>query len=168
MRARRVVVAGPALDADRLGHRDLDVVDHVRGPEPLEDGVGEAQRQQVLHRLLAEVVVDPEDLLLGEDLADRVVDRAGRLQVLADRLLQHDAGLLADEPVRGEVAADRAVEVGRGGEVVGPHLVGPLVELGHEVGPAALAGAVHRHVVEVVEEGGERVLGRGRRRARSA
>ena len=155
-RPRRVVVAGPALDADGLGHRDLDVVDHVRRPEPVEDRVGEAQRQQVLHRLLAEVVVDPEDLLFRKHLADRVVDRARRLEVLADRLLEHDAGLLADEAELGEVPADRAVEVGRGREVERAHLVGPLVELGHEVGPAVVAGPVHRHVVEVVEEGGER------------
>ncbi len=111
-RAGGVVVAGPALDADGLAHRDLDVVDDVGRPETLEDRVGEAQRQEVLHGLLAEVVIDPEDLLLGEDLAHRIVDGAGRSQILADRLLQHDARLLADQPVGREVPADRAVEVG--------------------------------------------------------
>ena len=121
--------------------------------------LAKAQGEQVLDRLLAKVVVDPEDLRFGEDLADRVVDRARRFQVLADRLLEYDAGFLADQPVGSEVAADRAVEVGGGGEIIGPHLIGPLVELGHEVDPAALAGAVHRRVVDVGEEPGEGVLG---------
>ena len=44
-----------------LGHGDLHVVDRQVVPERLEQGVGEAQRDQVLHRLLAEVVVDAED-----------------------------------------------------------------------------------------------------------
>ena len=77
-------------------------------PQPLEDRVGEAQRQQVLHRLLAEVVVDAEDLRLAEHRADLVVDLARRGEVVADRLFQHDARLLGDQAVRADVAADRA------------------------------------------------------------
>ena len=57
--ADAVVVAGAAADADVLGHRDLHVVDVVAVPDRLEHRVGEAQGQQVLDRLLAEVVVDP-------------------------------------------------------------------------------------------------------------
>ena len=59
--ADAVVVAGAAADADVLGHGDLHVVDVVGVPDRLEHGVGEAHRQDVLDRLLAEVVVDPED-----------------------------------------------------------------------------------------------------------
>ena len=54
---------------DRLGDGDLDVVDELAVPDRLEDAVREPQRQHVLDRLLAEVVVDPEDLVLGEVLA---------------------------------------------------------------------------------------------------
>ena len=61
--ADAVVVAGPAADADVLGLGDLHVVDVVVVPDRLVQLVGEAQRQQVLHRLLAEVVVDPEHAL---------------------------------------------------------------------------------------------------------
>ena len=59
-RAGTVVVAAAVLDAEGLGHGDLHVVDVLRVPQRLEQRVGEAQRQQVLHRLLAEVVVDAE------------------------------------------------------------------------------------------------------------
>ena len=72
-RAALVVVAARA-GADRLGHRDLHVVDVRRVPDRLEEDVGEAQRQQVLHRLFAEVVIDAVDLIFLEDLGDRVVD----------------------------------------------------------------------------------------------
>ena len=54
------------LDAELLGHGDLDVVDVAAVPDGLEDGVAEAQRQDVLHRLFAQVVVDAEDLVLVE------------------------------------------------------------------------------------------------------
>jgi hypothetical protein len=69
--ADAVVVAGAAADADVLGHRDLHVVDVVAVPDRLEHGVAEPERQDVLHRLLAEVVVDAEDRLLGEHLRTR-------------------------------------------------------------------------------------------------
>ncbi len=64
--ARLLVVAAAPLDADRLGVRDLDVVDVLPVPDRLEDAVGEAEDEQVLHRLLAEVVVDAVDLRLFE------------------------------------------------------------------------------------------------------
>ena len=68
--ADAVVVAGAAADADVLGHGDLHVVDVRAIPDRLEQGVREPQRQDVLDRLLAEVVVDAEDRLGREDLAD--------------------------------------------------------------------------------------------------
>ena len=68
--ADAVVVAGAAADADVLGHRDLHVVDVVGVPDRLEQVVREAHREDVLHRLLAEVVVDPEDRLRREDPVD--------------------------------------------------------------------------------------------------
>ena len=57
-----VVVPGPAADADVLGHGDLHVGDVVAVPEGFEQFVGETHRQHVLHRLLAQVVVDAEHL----------------------------------------------------------------------------------------------------------
>ena len=69
-RAGSLVVAGAAFDADVLRGGDLDVVDVVAVPDRLEEGVGEPQRHEVLDGLLAEVVVDAEDLRLLEDLED--------------------------------------------------------------------------------------------------
>jgi len=44
---------------------------HGRDPERLQERVGEAEVDQVLDRLLAQVVVDPEDVGFGEDFVDR-------------------------------------------------------------------------------------------------
>ena len=65
----RVVVAAAPLHAELLGHRDLHVVDVAPVPDRLEDAVGEAEDQDVLDRLLAEVVVDAVDLVLAQDAA---------------------------------------------------------------------------------------------------
>ena len=51
------------------------MVDVVAVPDRLEQAVGEAEGEDVLRRLLAEEVVDAEDLLLGEGLVQRGVER---------------------------------------------------------------------------------------------
>jgi len=58
-------------------------------PDGLGDRVGEAEVEQVLHRLLAEEVVDAEDRALVEDLLQRAVDGLRARQVASERLLDH-------------------------------------------------------------------------------
>ena len=70
--AGALVERGAALEPERLGHVDLHVVDEVAVPDRLEEPVGEAEGQDVLGRLLAQEVVDPEDLVLVEDLVHLV------------------------------------------------------------------------------------------------
>ena len=110
-RAGRVVVGDAVLQADRLGHGDLHMVDMRRVPQRLVERVGEAQRHQVLHRLLAEIVVDAEDLVLAEDAADLVVQRLRRGEAAPDRLFDHDARVRRDQlmllQLRGDVAEQR-------------------------------------------------------------
>src|SRR5204863_845178 len=76
-RADAVVEASAAFDAEALAHRDLDAFDLGAVPERLEERVGEAEVEEVLHSLLAEVMVDAEDRFLGEDVMQRPVERAG-------------------------------------------------------------------------------------------
>ena len=52
-RAGLLVVRAARLDAERLGRRDLHVVDVALIPHWFEEPVGEAEDQQVLDRLLA-------------------------------------------------------------------------------------------------------------------
>ena len=76
-----LLVEGAArADPERLRHVDLDVVDVVAVPDRLEEAVGEAQGEDVVRRLLAEEVVDAEDLLLAEDFVDHLVQALRRLR----------------------------------------------------------------------------------------
>ena len=59
-----LVIPGPLLDPDRFGCGDLNTRDVVPVPDRFENGVGEAQHHDVLDGLLAQVVVDSEDLVL--------------------------------------------------------------------------------------------------------
>ena len=140
--ADAVVVAGAAADADVLGHRDLHVVDVVGVPDRLEHLVREPQRQQVLDRLLAEVVVDPEDRVGREHRLDDVVQLAGRLQVVAERLLDDDpAPLLAvlrRQPGPRELLGDHREELRRDRQVERVVAAGAAdpVQVGDRVRPA--------------------------------
>ena len=78
--------------ADRqfFGRGDLHVIDVVAVPDRLENGVGEPQHEDVLHRLLAEVMVDAVDLVLGEHPVDLFVQLVARGQVGAEGLFDHE------------------------------------------------------------------------------
>ena len=69
----------------------MDMVDPARVPQRLEEPIAKAKCEQVLHRLLAEIVVDAECPLLREGGSHRVVDEAGGRKVMAERLLEPDA-----------------------------------------------------------------------------
>ena len=103
--ARPVVEAGAAADADVLGHRDLHGVDELRVPDRFEQRVGEAQRQQVLHRLLAEVVVDAEHVGGGEHAVHELVQGAAGGQVGAERFLDDHPTPAASPVVVGQPGA---------------------------------------------------------------
>ena len=114
-----LVIAGPLLDPDRLGHRDLHVVDVLAVPDRFEDPVGETQDEDVLNGLLAQVMIDSEHLVLAEDGVDHLVERPRRLAVVAKRLLDDDArpAGLTSQTVLGYRLDDRLVSGGRRREV---------------------------------------------------
>ena len=96
-RADRLVESGTIAEAQRLRHVDLHVIDEVAIPDRFEQAVGEAECENVLRRLLAEKVIDPENLFLVEYLVQLRVQCDGAREVRAERLFHHDSGAL-DEP----------------------------------------------------------------------
>ena len=148
-----VVVAAAALDAEAFGDGDLDVVDMGGVPQGLEQRVAEAERHQVLDRLLAEIMVDPVDLPLVEHGADGVVHLAGRLEVVADRLLDDDAGPGRHQLRRPELGADGAEEFRTDGQVEGANALLAAFQDGLEVVPARFGLGVDRDEMEALEEG---------------
>ena len=156
-RARAVIVLAPAFDADILGDRDLYVVDVVAVPERLEQHVGKAQRREVLHGLLAEVVIDAEDLPLLEDRSDLVVNRPRRREIVADRLLQHHARVGCHQPGGAQAYTGLAEQLRRGREVKHPDAVA-VVELGHQLAPALGFRGICGDIVEPVEKARQAAL----------
>ena len=67
------------------------MIDPVAIPDRLEQAVGETERHDVLDRVLAEKMVDPEDLILVQSAQDAGVQLARRIEAVAERLLDHHA-----------------------------------------------------------------------------
>ena len=63
-----VVVRSSPFQGEALVPHDLHLLDVIAVPQLLEDAVGEAQPQDVLHRLQMQKVVDAKDGFLGEGL----------------------------------------------------------------------------------------------------
>ena len=106
-RAGALVEAAARADAEVLGERDLHAGDMVAVPDRLEEGIGEAEVEDVHDRLLAEKVVDPEDRRLREDGVRDGIELERRREVAAERLFDDDAGV-AGEPGGAEARGSRS------------------------------------------------------------
>ena len=93
-----IVEVAAVLDPEVLGHRDLDGRDVVAVPDRLEHRVREAQVEDLVEAHLPEVVVDAVELRLVDVLVQLVGERAGRLEVVPERLLDDDARALRCRP----------------------------------------------------------------------
>ena len=166
-----LVVPGAGANALLLGHRELNVINVLRVPERLEHRIGEAQDQQVLHGLLSEVVIDPEDLRFLERTRQDFVDRPGAREVPAHRLLHDDAGdrslaRLGYEPGRLELVDAGGDQARRDRQI--EHAVPGYAELGLDLFEPALELRVRLRVGEGARRVEERasVLGPVRDHAR--
>ncbi len=115
------VVGAAALNADALGHGDLDMVDVAAVPYRLEDAVGEAEDQDVLDGLLPQVVVDAVYLVFVEYTVERAVQLRRAGQVMAERLLYDDArpaAVAAGQTRLAQALGDPGVLAGGRGQVV--------------------------------------------------
>ena len=147
------VIGGALSGPQRFRHRDLHVIDSISVPKWLKKIIGEAQNQQILNALLAEIVIDSEDCILGEDLAHLVVDRTGRLQVGSDGFLKHDSGIWSIELMPGERFADGAIERRGQGQIEKPDLFRIIVQRFTQNFPAwTFARGINRHVGEMLGE----------------
>src|SRR5262249_32880528 len=72
------------------GERGLDVIDAIAVPDRPKQPVGEAQHNDVLHRLLAEIVIDAENLVFFENAKQLLVQRMRAGKVGAERLFNDD------------------------------------------------------------------------------
>ena len=161
-----LVVLAAIFDADRLRRRDLHVVDPLPVPDRLEDRVGKAQNQHVLHRLLAEIMIDAIRLMLGEQPEHEIVERQRALEAAAERLLDDDArprpilgrARPRRESARRKIPHDRLEHARRHGEIENPIAFSgsaPLLELGEPLANRLVVrsvGEVGRNEVETLAD----------------
>src|SRR5216683_631350 len=120
-RARSIKISSTLFDAYSLGIRYLHVVNVAAVPNRLEDGVVETKHQNVLHRFFAEVMVDAVDLVFRQHGFDFAVQSAGRIEVMAERLLDNHsppaAILLVGKSNSAQPFDDGGKEFGRGRKI---------------------------------------------------
>ena len=127
--ADRVVEVAAVLDAEALGHRDLDALQGVAVPHRLEHRVGEPEVEHLLQPHLPQEVVDPVDLRLVDVGVQLARQGPGRLLVVAEGLLDDHPGVGRQAGV-GQPPDDGAEQERRYLQVV-HRLLGPLDRLRH-------------------------------------
>ena len=95
-RAGGIVITHPGAHAQIFGDGDLHVGNPFAPPQRFEQHIAEAQRQQILYRFLAQVMIDAKYLRLREHAADFGVDLFGAGQVATERLFHYHAGILVN------------------------------------------------------------------------
>ena len=152
-RTGAVVEIAARLHAHLLGERDLHVADPGAVPQRFQQRVGEAQREQVLHRLLAQVVVDAKDLRFGEDAAHVLVDLLRGSQVASQGLFQHHPRVGADQPGGRQVLADGREELRCRRQEEDPHVGRRILQCLRQRGEVLRCVGVGLDVVQSLDKG---------------
>jgi hypothetical protein len=88
--AKLIKVPSSTLGTEGLLECDLNIVDVVSVPGGAQERVTETQDQNVLHHLLAEVVVDTEQLVLLPIRLEGLLKLAGASEILSEGFLDLD------------------------------------------------------------------------------
>src|SRR4029079_11129747 len=113
--AHFLVKGTSAFDTHFFRHRDLYAVDDRWVPERFEERVGEPEIEEVLHRLLAEIVVDAEDGVFREHAVQRARERHRRSEIPPKWFFHDEAAARAAD--RTQPLHDGSEHAGRYGHV---------------------------------------------------
>ena len=116
-RTHLFVEGAAALHAEILGHGDLDIPDIFTVPDRLEEGVGKAKVQQILHRFLAQVVIDAKDRGFLEHFVQGAIERLRTREIPAEGLLDDDSRIHRAAALL-QPLHDAGEHAGRDGKVV--------------------------------------------------
>src|SRR5664279_583832 len=154
------IISRPALDPDRFGDRDLDMIDVSGIPQGLEQRIGKSQRHQILHCLLAKIMIDAENALFWKDRANRIIDERRRTAVFADRFFDDDAGRGRNERMRGKFLGDHTKMIGSRRKVERAHALRIFLKLMLQTIPAQIAVDVEHDIMDHLEKALDRFVGR--------
>src|SRR5690625_774991 len=90
-RARLIVVPASVLYIYCFGDRYLDIVDVISIPEGFKDSIRKPEGENILHRLFAQVVVDPKNLTLFKVSRQVIIKSSCTFKVPAKRLFNHES-----------------------------------------------------------------------------
>src|SRR5262249_20464217 len=99
------------------GHADLHTLDMMAIPEGFQERIGEAEEEQVVHRPLAQVMVDAEDRLLVEGAKQGTVERLRREEIVTERFFNDDASAVCASSFA-QLFYNHPEQPGRDGEIV--------------------------------------------------
>src|SRR5579864_125850 len=85
-----IVKSPAALNSEILRHVDLHALDIVAVPECFRERIRESKDQHVVHRPLAEEVIDAENTGFIEDGEKNLVQLHGRSQIVSEGLFDDD------------------------------------------------------------------------------
>src|SRR6516164_6395529 len=109
------------------------MIDVVAVPDGFEQPVREPQYQDILHRLLSEIVVDAIDLLFLQQPEKLAIERARRSKIESKRLFNDEpppgSVFLTREARLTELSADRGERSRRSGEIEQPVAAGVALPL---------------------------------------
>lgn len=81
-----VIVMAAGLHPCLFGHGDLHVVNVAPVPDRLEKRVGKAEGENVLNRLLSEIMINAKDLAFVKEPGEKAVQFLGRVKIAAKGL----------------------------------------------------------------------------------
>ena len=87
--ARFLEISTATAHADGFADSDLHMLNRLAAPELLEDGIRKPEHHDVLHRLLAQIMIDAKDLPLARVSQQMIIQHAGTLQIVPERFLHH-------------------------------------------------------------------------------
>src|SRR5262249_40067898 len=89
--ARLIIEFAAILDTKTFSHSDLNAIDIDTVPYRFKHGIRKPRIKYVLHRLFAEVVIDPEYVFLRKEAGKNAIELACRLSIAAKRLFDDKA-----------------------------------------------------------------------------
>ncbi len=150
-----IVIGRAMLHPHGFRHGDLHVVHVAAVPDRLENPIGEPEYHQVLHRFLAQVMIDAEHLRFVQATGKRGIEFAGRRQIMSKRLFDDHAppvlglalvGCLGRKAGGSQLLGDRAEEARRRRQVKQVISAGPAA--GIHIGQQLLKLLIRLRILE--------------------
>ena len=85
-----VVISPPPFDPHLFRNGNLNMIDTTLIPLGIDKAIGKSQHQKVLDRLLAQVMINPVDILLIDKLSQCFIDLSRRIEAFTNRLFKDD------------------------------------------------------------------------------